>query len=87
MILDDALSAVDTQTEEDILSGLRGVMRDRTSIVVAHRISTIRAADLILVLDDGYVVERGTHDQLVAIDGLYSSLHRKQLLQQALEAS
>jgi ABC-type multidrug transport system fused ATPase/permease subunit len=54
---------------------------------VAHRISTIRAADLILVLDDGYVVERGTHDQLVAIDGLYSSLHRKQLLQQALEAS
>ena len=87
LILDDALSAVDTQTEEDILSGLRGVMRDRTSIVVAHRISTIRAADLILVLDDGYVVERGTHDQLVAIDGLYSSLHRKQLLQQALEAS
>ena len=87
LILDDALSAVDTQTEEDILSGLRGVMRDRTSIVVAHRISTIRAADLILVLDDGCVVERGTHDQLVAIDGLYSSLHRKQLLQQALEAS
>ena len=87
LILDDALSAVDTQTEEDILSGLRGVMRDRTSIVVAHRISTIRAADLILVLDDGCVVERGTHDQLVAIDGLYSSLHRKQLLQQALESS
>ena len=87
LILDDALSAIDTQTEEDILSGLRGVMRDRTSIVVAHRISTIRAADLILVLDDGCVVERGTHDQLVAIDGLYSSLHRKQLLQQALEAS
>ena len=87
LILDDALSAVDTQTEEDILSGLRGVMRDRTSVVVAHRISTIRAADLILVLDDGCVVERGTHDQLVAIDGLYSSLHRKQLLQQALEAS
>ncbi len=87
LILDDALSAVDTQTEEEILSGLRGLMRDRTSIVVAHRISTIRAADLILVLDDGCVVERGTHNQLVAIDGLYSSLHRKQLLQQALEES
>jgi ATP-binding cassette subfamily B protein len=87
LILDDALSAVDTQTEEEILSGLRGLMRDRTSIVVAHRISTVRAADLILVLDDGCVVERGTHNQLVAIDGLYSSLHRKQLLQQALEES
>ncbi|MEE3202851.1 MAG: ABC transporter ATP-binding protein [Acidobacteriota bacterium] len=87
LILDDALSAVDTQTEEEILSGLRGVMRDRTSIVVAHRISTIRAADLILVLDDGCVVERGTHDQLVAGDGLYNSLYRKQLLQQALEES
>ena len=58
-------------------------MRDRTSIVVAHRISTVRAADLILVLDDGCVVERGTHNQLIAIDGLY----RKQLLQQALEES
>jgi ATP-binding cassette subfamily B protein len=87
LILDDALSAVDTQTEEEILSGLRGLMRDRTSIVVAHRISTVRAADLILVLDDGCVVERGTHNQLVAIDGLYSSLYRKQLLQQALEKS
>ena len=85
LILDDALSAVDTHTEEAIVSRLRGVMRQRTSIVVAHRISTVRDADLILVLDDGRVVERGTHDALVARDGLYAGLYRKQLLARALD--
>ena len=87
LILDDALSAVDTHTEDAILSRLRTVMRQRTAIVVAHRISTVRDADLILVLDDGRVVERGTHDELVARGGLYAGLHRKQLLERELEAS
>ena len=85
LILDDALSAVDTHTEEAILSRLRVVMRQRTSIVVSHRVSTVRDADLILVLDDGRVIERGTHDTLVARQGVYAGLHRKQLLARALE--
>ena len=84
LLLDDALSAVDARTEADILAGLRRVLRGRTSIIVSHRISTVRAADLILVLDEGRVVERGAHDELVARGGLYAGLHRKQLIEQAL---
>ncbi len=87
LILDDALSAVDTYTEEEILSRLRGVMRQRTSIIVSHRISTVRDADLILVLDDGRIVERGTHEQLIQGTGLYAELHKKQLLEEELAAS
>jgi ATP-binding cassette subfamily B protein len=87
LVLDDALSAVDTYTEEEILSGLRGVMRQRTSIIVSHRISTVRDADLILVIDDGRIVERGTHDQLIRSGGLYAELHKKQLLEEELAAS
>ncbi len=87
LILDDALSAVDTYTEEEILTRLAGVMRERTSILVAHRISTVRRADQILVLDHGRIVDRGTHDTLVALDGAYAQLHKKQLLEDALAAS
>jgi ATP-binding cassette subfamily B multidrug efflux pump len=88
LILDDALSAVDTYTEEEILSRLRTVMRQRTSIIVSHRVSTVREADLILVIEDGRIVERGTHDALVQkTDGLYAALHRKQLLEEELAAS
>ncbi len=87
LILDDALSAVDTYTEDEILSKLRGVMRQRTSIIVAHRVSTVRDADQIFVLDAGRIAESGTHDQLVARDGLYAAMYRKQLLEEELEAS
>lgn len=87
LILDDALSAVDTSTEDEILMRLRGVMRDRTSIIVAHRVSTVRHADQIFVLDEGQIVEGGTHQELVRLDGLYASLYRKQLLEEELEAS
>jgi ATP-binding cassette subfamily B protein len=87
LILDDALSAVDTYTEEEILSRLRGVMRQRTSIIVSHRISTVRDADQILVLDDGRIVERGTHEELLRHGGLYAELHAKQLLEEELAAS
>ncbi len=87
LILDDALSAVDTYTEEEILSRLRTVMRERTSIIVSHRISTVRDADRIFVLDDGRIVEQGSHDALIRHNGLYAELHRKQLLEEELAAS
>ncbi|PYR48953.1 MAG: ABC transporter ATP-binding protein [Acidobacteria bacterium] len=87
LILDDALSAVDTYTEEEILTRLTNVMRQRTSIIVSHRISTVRHADQILVLDRGRIVERGTHDTLVRVGGLYADLHKKQLLEEELAAS
>src|SRR6185436_3141925 len=87
LVLDDALSAVDTYTEEEILGRLRGVMRQRTSIIVSHRISTVRDADQILVLDAGRIVERGRHDELVARGRLYAELHRRQLLEEELAAS
>ncbi len=86
LILDDALSSVDTNTEEEILRGLRRFAAERTSLIISHRISTVRHADLIVVLDDGRIVERGTHDALLSAGGLYADLYQKQLLKEALEA-
>jgi ATP-binding cassette subfamily B protein len=85
LILDDALSSVDTYTEEEILKRLRDIMRERTSIIVSHRISAVKDADLIVVLAEGEIREQGTHDQLVAVEGIYADLYRKQLLEEALE--
>jgi ATP-binding cassette subfamily B protein len=87
LILDDALSAVDTHTEEEILQRLSRVMRARTSIIVSHRVSTVRGADQIVVLEQGRVAEAGTHEALVRRGGLYAELYRKQLLEDELAAS
>jgi ATP-binding cassette, subfamily B, multidrug efflux pump len=86
LILDDALSAVDTNTERSILLHLRRHYRDRTLVIVSHRISAVQDADLILVLDDGRIAERGTHIELITRGGLYASLYRKQLLEQEISA-
>lgn len=85
LILDDSFSAVDTHTEEEILKNLKEFMRNRTSIIISHRISTVKDADKIVVLADGQIAEQGTHDELVSANGLYAELHFKQLLEKELE--
>jgi len=84
LILDDALSSVDTQTEDKILNHLRDVMQGRTTIFISHRVSTVRNADRIAVLHGGRIVELGTHDELLALNGYYSDLYNKQLLEEEL---
>jgi ATP-binding cassette subfamily B protein len=85
LVLDDSLSAVDTETEEEILKGLAGVRRTRTTFLVSHRVSTVKDADMIVVLRDGRIAERGTHDELVREGGFYADLHRRQLLEEEME--
>ena len=85
LILDDALSSVDTYTEETILRELTGIMAGRTTILISHRVSTIQNADEIVVLHDGEIVERGTHAELLAMNGHYTELYNKQLIEEALE--
>ena len=84
LILDDALSSVDAQTEAQILRHLRQSLKTRTGLIVSHRLSTVKDADLIVVLDDGYIVERGTHDELLAYNGVYADLYDKQQLEHEL---
>jgi ATP-binding cassette, subfamily B, multidrug efflux pump len=87
LVLDDCLSSVDTHTEEAVLHGLRDVRRARTTLIVSHRVSTVRDADEIVVLEDGAVAERGTHESLLAHGGRYAELYRRQQLEEELEAS
>jgi len=87
LILDDALASVDTHTEDEILNGLRQVMQGRTTILISHRVSTVRNADHIAVLVHGKIVEYGTHEELLARNGYYTSLHDKQLLEEELETA
>jgi ATP-binding cassette, subfamily B, multidrug efflux pump len=87
LILDDSLSAVDTYTEEQILHRLREVRKNRTTLVVSHRISTVRDADLICVMKDGRIFERGTHDELLLLGGEYADLYKRQLLEEELAAT
>lgn len=85
LILDDSFSAVDTHTEEEILKNLKEFMKNRTSILISHRISTVKDADKIIVLDNGLIAEQGTHEELVMLNGIYADLHYKQLLEKELE--
>lgn len=84
LILDDSLSAVDTETEELILNGLKSVTNQKTTIIISHRISTVKDADEIIVIDEGEIIERGTHDSLLELNGLYRYLYEKQLLEEKI---
>ncbi len=87
LVLDDALASVDTHTEEQILSGLRGVFGTRTTFLVSHRVSTVQGADLIVVLREGRVVESGSHAELVRGGGFYADLHQRQLLEEEMAST
>jgi ATP-binding cassette subfamily B multidrug efflux pump len=85
LILDDALSSVDTHTEDEILTRLKVLMKNRTSLIVSHRIQTVKHADLIITLSEGEIIERGTHDELVALGGVYAAMYQRQLLEEEME--
>lgn len=80
MILDEATSSIDTKTEKDTQVVISELMKGRTSFVIVHRLSTIRNADLILVLKDGDIVEQGNHDELLKVNGIYANLYNTQLI-------
>ncbi len=84
LLLDDCLSAVDTETEEAILSSLSKIKEQKTTVIVSHRVSTVKNASKILVMDQGHIIQQGTHNELIKTEGYYKELYEKQLIEKEL---